>query len=155
MHTSLLTTCVHDMLQRGIPRVRSARARAAHHALTPAHRALFTWKAGGTAGGLPPSADELFARVRTVHESVLRPLNDKFLGPLEKASDDMVPLPLVFVLGNHSSGKSSFINYVVGRQVQSTGAFQSLLPAAAIHRSLTQGCPYGCVCDPCRRSTHG
>jgi len=41
--------------------------------------------------------------------SVLLPLNDKFVGPLERKADDRTPLPLVFVLGNHSSGKSTFI----------------------------------------------
>lgn len=30
-------------------------------------------------------------------------------------------LPFVFLLGNHSSGKSSFINYVCQRKIQSTG----------------------------------
>lgn len=30
-------------------------------------------------------------------------------------------MPFVFVLGNHSSGKSSFINYVLGRNIQTAG----------------------------------
>lgn len=30
-------------------------------------------------------------------------------------------LPFVLLLGNHSSGKSSFINYVMGRDVQTAG----------------------------------
>ena len=30
-------------------------------------------------------------------------------------------LPFVFLVGNHSSGKSSFINYVMGRDVQTAG----------------------------------
>ena len=33
----------------------------------------------------------------------------------------MTPLPFVFVLGNHSSGKSSFINYVLKKNVQKAG----------------------------------
>jgi hypothetical protein len=32
-----------------------------------------------------------------------------------------VALPFVFLVGNHSSGKSSFINYVLGRNVQLSG----------------------------------
>lgn len=69
----------------------------------------------------PPKAEELFKEVRSLYTQTLSPLNAKFFGPLEKASEDISPLPIVFVLGNHSSGKSSFINYVVGRKTQETG----------------------------------
>jgi ribosome biogenesis GTPase A len=58
---------------------------------------------------------------KQLHEEILTPLNSKFLGPLEKRSDQMMPKPMVFVLGNHSSGKSTFINYVVGKDVQTAG----------------------------------
>lgn len=57
-----------------------------------------------------------------MHAKVLAPLNKRLLGPLERsASSEAVPLPFVLLLGNHSSGKSSFINYVLGRTVQATG----------------------------------
>ena len=36
-------------------------------------------------------------------------------------SDQGTALPFVLLLGNHSSGKSSFINYVLGRNIQTTG----------------------------------
>ena len=77
----------------------------------------------GTRRGLATqaSAVKLFDRVRTLHKTVLAPLNEQLMGPLEKASDQLVPHPMVFILGNHSSGKSSFINYVVGRRIQETG----------------------------------
>ncbi|CEG45747.1 rme1-like gtpase atpase without a c-terminal eh domain protein [Plasmopara halstedii] len=54
---------------------------------------------------------------------VLLPLNEKLLGPLDrKHREEKLPsLPFVFLLGNHSSGKSSFINYLLQRDVQSTG----------------------------------
>ena len=48
-------------------------------------------------------------------------LNDKYKGPLEKAAQKNTILPFVFLLGNHSSGKSSFINYVCHRKVQTAG----------------------------------
>lgn len=51
----------------------------------------------------------------------LEPLNQRLRGPLEKCSDKAPLLPFVFLLGNHSSGKSSFINYVLGRNVQTAG----------------------------------
>jgi len=49
------------------------------------------------------------------------PLNEKIRGPLAKNSDKNTALPFVFLVGNHSSGKSSFINYVLGRSIQTAG----------------------------------
>jgi len=73
-----------------------------------------------------PSAQQLTAEVsewtETVQETVLTPLNGRLLGPLERrAFNESVPLPYVLLLGNHSSGKSSFINFLMGRDVQATG----------------------------------
>lgn len=56
----------------------------------------------------------------SLHASVM-PLNSKVVGPLAKNSDKGTSLPFVFLVGNHSSGKSSFINYVLGRDVQTAG----------------------------------
>lgn len=38
---------------------------------------------------------ELYKKVRDLHETVLSPLNSKVLGPLEKASEQIVPMPMV------------------------------------------------------------
>ena len=55
-------------------------------------------------------------------QTVLAPLNARMNGPLQRSPfSEGIPLPFVLLLGNHSSGKSSFINYVLGRQVQATG----------------------------------
>ena len=51
----------------------------------------------------------------------LQPINDRVGGPLEKNSEKNTILPFVFLLGNHSSGKSSFVNYVLQRKVQTAG----------------------------------
>lgn len=51
----------------------------------------------------------------------IMPLNEKIRGPLAKDSDRGTSLPFVFLVGNHSSGKSSFINYVLGRNIQTAG----------------------------------
>jgi len=55
-----------------------------------------------------------------LHSSIM-PLNEKLRGPLAKNSDKGTSLPFVFLVGNHSSGKSSFINFVMGRDVQTAG----------------------------------
>ena len=67
---------------------------------------------------------EIMERCDELHASLIQPLNDKTAGPLEKANTGGVSstkMPFVFVLGNHSSGKSSFINYVLGRSIQTAG----------------------------------
>jgi hypothetical protein len=59
-------------------------------------------------------------KCQELHASIM-PLNERLRGPLDPQSDRGTALPFVFLLGNHSSGKSSFINYLTGRQVQTTG----------------------------------
>jgi GTPase Era involved in 16S rRNA processing len=51
----------------------------------------------------------------------LMPLNQQVRGPLERRPDFRTPLPFVFILGNHSSGKSSFINFILQRKIQEAG----------------------------------
>lgn len=65
----------------------------------------------------------LMHQTSRLESSVLLPLNEKLLGPLDrKNKEEKLPsLPFVFLLGNHSSGKSTFINYLLQRDVQSTG----------------------------------
>lgn len=48
-------------------------------------------------------------------------LDSQLRGPLSPQSDRGTALPFVFLVGNHSSGKSSFINYVLGRKIQTSG----------------------------------
>ena len=67
---------------------------------------------------------EIMERSNELHASFIQPLNDKVHGPLEKSNTggyQSTKMPFVFVLGNHSSGKSSFINYVLGRNIQTAG----------------------------------
>lgn len=52
---------------------------------------------------------------------IIQKLNDRVRGPLEKSTHKSTALPFVFLLGNHSSGKSSFINYILQRKVQTAG----------------------------------
>lgn len=55
-----------------------------------------------------------------IRESI-QPFNDRIKGPLEKSSQKNTILPFVFLLGNHSSGKSSFVNYICQRKIQTAG----------------------------------
>ena len=68
----------------------------------------------------PAVQTEITDKCASLHSSVM-PLNEKLRGPLAKNSDKGTSLPFVFLVGNHSSGKSSFINYVLGRNVQTAG----------------------------------
>lgn len=48
-------------------------------------------------------------------------LNERIRGPLDKLTNQNTIFPFVFLLGNHSSGKSSFVNYILNRKVQTAG----------------------------------
>ena len=68
-------------------------------------------------------AIEIMEQAEAINDDLLLPLNDAVLGPLEKGGEvkSRPYMPFVFCLGNHSSGKSTFINHVLGREVQKTG----------------------------------
>lgn len=68
----------------------------------------------------PSIQQSILSECSTLHSSIM-PLNSTLRGPLTKGSDRGTSLPFVFLVGNHSSGKSSFINYVLGRKVQTAG----------------------------------
>ena len=51
----------------------------------------------------------------------LIPISEKNCGLLHHSYDSNTIYPFVLLLGNHSSGKSSFINYMVQRKIQATG----------------------------------
>ncbi len=50
-----------------------------------------------------------------------RLLNDRVRGPMDADGDVNTLFPLVLLLGNHSSGKSSFINHILKTKVQDCG----------------------------------
>jgi len=54
------------------------------------------------------------------YQSILMDINERIMGPLPK-SETIKWRPMVLLLGNHSSGKSSFINFLVGSEVQKSG----------------------------------
>ena len=73
-----------------------------------------------------PSADQpqtvsIAEETLNLTRKSLMPLNEDFIGPLSRKTDDRIPLPVVLVVGNHSSGKSTFINYCLKRRIQEAG----------------------------------
>jgi hypothetical protein len=110
---------------RGVPAVTPA-ARRASSLLSQASQALGGALGARSAGPAPaasPASVTLQVRAATdaLMKGVVLPMNRKHYGPLEDESDERTPMPFVFLLGNHSSGKSSFINHVLERRVQNTG----------------------------------
>lgn len=81
----------------------------------------------------PLHQTQVLDKCERLHTSIM-PLNEKIRGPLARNSNQGTALPFVFLVGNHSSGKSSFINYIAGRSVQVAGvaptddAFTVILP---------------------------
>lgn len=80
-------------------------------------------------------------RCSDLHSSVVAPLNLALRGPLDVREEQLfqTALPFVLLLGNHSSGKSSFANYCLGRVIQTAGvaptddAFTIIAPGPADH----------------------
>lgn len=82
---------------------------------------ISTSSSDNASDAIPVSAqNQILETCAKLHASIM-PINSKLNGPLAKHSDKGTSLPFVFLVGNHSSGKSSFINYVLGRKIQTAG----------------------------------
>ena len=91
-----------------------------HGRYTMRHRIYMQWLST-----VPTTASEVQQRVQALFDERLTPLNEKVCGPLpSKNSDTLTPLPFVFILGNHSSGKSRSLYYSISIRV---ALFSSLL----------------------------
>lgn len=71
-------------------------------------------------GQLLENSSRIILEAGRLRESV-QGISDRWRGPLSESTQKNTVLPFVFLLGNHSSGKSSFVNYITGRKVQTTG----------------------------------
>ncbi len=58
---------------------------------------------------------------RAIYAEELRPIADRFEFEPPPAASETTGLPMVLLLGNHSAGKSTFVNFLVGDDVQRTG----------------------------------
>ena len=67
------------------------------------------------------SPEEILNRCAELYDS-LTVLNEKLGGTvIPPSSDRATQLPFCLLVGNHSSGKSSFINYIMGTSIQKAG----------------------------------
>lgn len=81
----------------------------------------------GNTGTLGDSADvkefldKLAKAVQGFYSDAIDPIAERFAFARRQSTGEITGPPLVLILGNHSSGKSSFINYLLGEEVQKTG----------------------------------
>jgi hypothetical protein len=65
---------------------------------------------------------EQFAdRIRDYYADPLAPLSEQFMFRTPPTVGELRRPPLVLLLGNHSSGKSTFVNHLLGGAIQKTG----------------------------------
>jgi GTPase SAR1 family protein len=65
--------------------------------------------------------DEISKAVRGFYSDAIDPVAERFAYARRQTEGEISGPPIVLMLGNHSSGKSSFINYLLGEEVQKTG----------------------------------
>lgn len=70
---------------------------------------------------LKHTMEEFADKIRSLYSEALDPLAEKFIFQRPPTVGEIRRPPLVLFLGNHSSGKSTFINYLLGTEVQKTG----------------------------------
>ena len=65
--------------------------------------------------------DDFADQIRAFYQDPLDPLAQQFMFRRPPTIGELRRPPQVLLLGNHSSGKSTFINYLLGAEVQKTG----------------------------------
>src|SRR5689334_13932978 len=65
--------------------------------------------------------DEVALAVKRIYRESVDPLADKFAFGKRPDEGEITGPPTVLILGNHSSGKSTFINHLLGGPIQKTG----------------------------------
>lgn len=70
---------------------------------------------------MPPPLQEIAASTRELYQQTIQPLERRFSYEPGPDESEISGGPLVLLIGNHSSGKSTFINYVLGEEIQATG----------------------------------
>lgn len=80
----------------------------------------------------PEELHQVELRAEEIYKTILTPIDFYSLIPKERTH-----LPMVMLLGNHSSGKSSFINYLLNCKEQETGVAPTDDGFTVITRGLT------------------
>jgi hypothetical protein len=70
---------------------------------------------------MQPLLDDISLAVRRLYREAIDPLSAKFAFEKRPDEGEISGAPTVLFLGNHSSGKSTFVNYLLGGPVQKTG----------------------------------
>lgn len=65
--------------------------------------------------------EEFADRIREFYRDPIEPIAERFMYRKPPTIGELRRPPQVLLLGNHSSGKSTFINYLLGEEVQKTG----------------------------------
>lgn len=65
--------------------------------------------------------DDIANSVKKLYHDVLDPVETRFSFEKRPADGEISGGPLVLMVGNHSSGKSTFINHILGEEIQRTG----------------------------------
>jgi energy-coupling factor transporter ATP-binding protein EcfA2 len=65
--------------------------------------------------------DEIALAVKRIYRDAVDPLEAPYAFEARPAEGELAGAPMVLFLGNHSSGKSTFINHLLGLAVQKTG----------------------------------
>ncbi len=60
-------------------------------------------------------------QLNQLHDTILAPLAQQYRFDLPKNPLSDLEKPTVLIVGNHSSGKSTFVNYLMGQSIQRTG----------------------------------
>lgn len=65
--------------------------------------------------------DEISQSVTRLYHEALDPVERKFAFEQRPSDGEVAGGPLVLIVGNHSSGKSTFLNHLLGESIQRTG----------------------------------
>lgn len=70
---------------------------------------------------MTPELAPIAQRIETLYREAVDPVGERFAFPRAPHAGEIGGPPMVLIIGNHSSGKSSFINHLLGEAIQTTG----------------------------------